>query len=68
MFVRERIVRNHRYLYLVENTRAGGGCVRRRIVRALGREDRCCWPEWGTRSTDHFLGALYSERAMIVSD
>ena len=38
MFVREKIARGHRYLYLVESVREGGR-VRQRTTRALGRKD-----------------------------
>ena len=38
MFVREKMARGHRYLYLVESVREGGR-VRQQIVRALGRKD-----------------------------
>ena len=38
MFVREKIARGHRYLYLVESVREGKR-VRQRTIRALGRKD-----------------------------
>jgi hypothetical protein len=65
MFVREKIARGHRYLYLVESVREGGR-VRQQIVRALGRKDALL--ESG--ELDRLIASLarYSERAMILSD
>jgi transposase len=65
MFVREKIARGHRYLYLVESVREDGR-VRQQIVRALGRKDALL--ESG--ELDRLIASLarYSERAMILSD
>src|SRR5512134_2347603 len=65
MFVREKIARGHRYLYLVESIREGGR-VRQQIVRALGRKDALL--ESG--ELDRLIASLarHSERAMILSD
>jgi hypothetical protein len=65
MFVREKVARGHRYLYLVESIREGGR-VRQQIVRALGRKDALL--ESG--DLDRLIASLarHSERAMILSD
>ena len=65
MFVREKIARGHRYLYLVESVRAGGR-VRQQIVRALGRKDALL----ASGELDRLITSLarHSERAMIVSE
>ena len=65
MFVREKVARGHRYLYLVESIREGGR-VRQQIVRALGRKDALL--ESG--ELDRLIASLarHSERAMILSD
>jgi hypothetical protein len=65
MFVREKVARGHRYLYLVESIREGGR-VRQQIVGALGRKDALL--ESG--ELDRLIASLarHSERAMILSD
>jgi hypothetical protein len=65
MFVREKIARGHRYLYLVESVREGGR-VRQRIVRALGRKEAV----QASGELDRLIAALarHSARAMILSD
>ena len=65
MFVREKIARGHRYLYLVESVREGSR-VRQQIVRALGRKDALL----ASGELDRLIGSLarHSERAMILSD
>ena len=65
MFVREKIARGHRYLYLVESVREGGR-VRQRIVRALGRKEAL----QASGELDRLIASLarHSARAMILSD
>jgi Transposase DDE domain len=65
MFVREKIARGHRYLYLVESERKGGG-VRQRIICALGRKDEL----EASGELDRLVAALarHSDRMMILSD
>jgi hypothetical protein len=65
MFVREKTARGHRYLYLVESVREGGG-VRQQIVRALGRKDVLL----ASGELDRLITSIarHSERAMILSD
>jgi len=65
MFVREKMARGHRYLYLVESVREGGR-VRQQIVRALGRKDVLL----ANGELDRLIASIarHSERAMILSD
>ncbi len=65
MFVREKIARGHRYLYLVESVREGGR-VRQRTIRALGRKDAL----HASGELDRLIASLarHSERAMVLSD
>ena len=65
MFVREKMARGHRYLYLVENEREGGR-VRQRIIRALGRKDVLL----ASGELDRLAASLvrHCDRAVIVSD
>lgn len=65
MFVREKTARGHRYLYLVESVR-GGGRVRQRIVRALGRKDLLL----ASGELERLIASLarHSERALVLSD
>ena len=65
MFVREKVARGHRYLYLVESVREGGR-VRQRIVRPLGRKDALL----ASGELDRLIASLarHSERAMILSE
>ena len=65
MFVREKTARGHRYLYLVESVREGGG-VRQQIVRALGRKDVLL----ASGELDRLITSIarHSERAMLLSD
>ena len=65
MFVREKVARGHRYLYLVESVREGGR-VRQRTIRALGRKDAL----HASGELDRLIASLarHSERAMVLSD
>lgn len=65
MFVREKVARGHRYLYLVESVREGGR-VRQQIVRALGRKDALM----ASGELDRLIASIarHSERAMILSE
>src|SRR5512134_3833034 len=65
MFVREKVARGHRYLYLVESIREGDR-VRQQIVRALGRKDALA----ASGDLDRLIASLarHSERAMILSE
>ena len=65
MFVREKIARGDRYLYLVESVREGGR-VRQRTIRALGRKDAL----HASGELDRLIASLarHSERAMVLSD
>lgn len=65
MFVREKVARGHRYLYLVESVREGGR-VRQQIVRALGRKDSLA----ASGELDRLIASIarHSERAMILSE
>ena len=65
MFVREKVARGHRYLYLVESVREGGR-VRQQIVRALGRKDALV----ASGELDRLIASIarHSERAMILSE
>ena len=64
MFVREKIARGHRYLYLVESVREGKR-VRQRTIRALGRKDVL----QASGELDRLIVSLarHSERAMVLS-
>ena len=65
MFVREKVARGHRYLYLVESVREGGR-VRQLTIRALGRKDVL----HASGELDRLIASLarHSERAMVLSD
>ena len=65
MFVREKVARGHRYLYLVESVREGKQ-VRQRTIRALGRKDVL----QASGELDRLIASLarHSERAMVLSD
>ena len=65
MFVREKIARGHRYLYLVESVREGKR-VRQRTIRALGRKDAL----HASGELDRLIASLarHSERAMVLND
>ena len=65
MFVREKVARGHRYLYLVESVREGKR-VRQRTIRALGRKDAL----QASGELDRLIASLarHSERAMVLSD
>ena len=65
MFVREKIARGHRYLYLVESVREGGR-VRQRTIRALGRKDVLQASGELERLAASF--ARHSDRAVVLSD
>ena len=65
MFVREKIARGHRYLYLVESVREGKR-VRQRTIRALGRKDVL----QASGELDRLIASLarHSERTMVLED
>ena len=65
MFIREKIARGHRYLYLVESVREGKR-VRQRTIRALGRKDVL----HASGELDRLIASLarHSEPAMVLSD
>ena len=65
MFVREKIARGHRYLYLVESVREGKR-VRQRTIRALGRKDVL----QASGELDRLIASLarHSEQALVLSD
>ena len=65
MFVREKIARGHRYLYLVESVREGKQ-VRQRTIRALGRKDVLQASGELERLAASF--ARHSDRAVVLSD
>ena len=65
MFVREKIARGHRYLYLVESVREGKR-VRQHTIRALGRKDVL----QASGELDRLIASLarHSGRSMVLSD
>ena len=65
MFVREKIARGHRYLYLVESVREGKR-VRQRTIRALGRKDML----QASGELDRLIASLarHSEQALVLSE
>ena len=65
MFVREKIARGHRYLYLVESVREGKR-VRQHTIRALGRKDIL----QASGELDRLIASLarHSGRSMVLSD
>ena len=65
MFVREKIAREHRYLYFIESVREGKR-VRQRTNRALGRKD---FPQ-ASGELDRLIASLarHSGRTMVLSD
>ena len=65
MFVREKVARGHRCLYLVESVREGRQ-VRQRTIRALGRKDVL----QASGALDRLIASLarHSERAIVLND
>ena len=65
MFVRAKVARGHRYLYLVESVREDKQ-VRQRTIRALGRKDVL----HASGELDRLIASLarHSERAVVLDD